>query len=219
MSAEVSRSGEVKDTAYEYLCRLEEAKKWLEAVLQMPLPPVTELECALQNGVILCRLGMRLLPDDPMWTKVYDIDENKFKKKGLDYRYTDNINFWLVSLHKLGLPKIFYPVMTDIYHLRNMPKLVYCIHALSHLLKRQGKIQTTIEDLYGRAKFTSDIISRTSRSLRQSDMPAFSIVDNLVEEELQYQALGLTDSFDEKEVANGSESGSDVGQHEREGPF
>lgn len=26
--------------------------------------------------------------------------------KGLDYRYTDNINFWLKSLSKLGLPKV-----------------------------------------------------------------------------------------------------------------
>lgn len=28
------------------------------------------------------------------------------KSKGLDYRYTDNINFWLASLQKLGLPKV-----------------------------------------------------------------------------------------------------------------
>ena len=27
--------------------------------------------------------------------------------KGMDYRYTDNINFWLHSLHKLGLPKVY----------------------------------------------------------------------------------------------------------------
>jgi hypothetical protein len=156
----------------------------LEAVLHISLPPATELESALQNGVVLCRLGMKLLPDDPMWSKVYDLDESRFKAKGLDYRYTDNVNFWLNSLHKLGLPKIFYPVMTDIYHMRNMAKLIYCIHALSHLLKRQGKTQQTMEDLYGQAEFTPDVISRTSKTLRPSDMPSFSIVDNLVEEEV-----------------------------------
>lgn len=77
--------------------------RWLEAVLQMPLPPVTELECALQNGVILCRLGMRLLPDDPMWTKVYDIDENKFKVS-----LTTQTNAWMYTntknLLSLSLP-------------------------------------------------------------------------------------------------------------------
>ena len=45
----------------------------------MSLPPATELEAALQNGVILCRLGAKLLPDDPVWGKVYDMDESKFK--------------------------------------------------------------------------------------------------------------------------------------------
>ena len=57
--------------------------RWLEAVLQESLPPVTELEGALQNGVVLCRLGMRLLPDDPMWAKVYDLDQSKFKVNGV----------------------------------------------------------------------------------------------------------------------------------------
>ena len=42
----------------------------------------TELEDALQNGVLLCRLGIKLLPDDPMWKKVYDIDQTKFKVCG-----------------------------------------------------------------------------------------------------------------------------------------
>ena len=53
--------------------------RWLEAVLNISLPSATELESSLQNGVILCRLGMKFLPDDPMWNKVYDLDESKFK--------------------------------------------------------------------------------------------------------------------------------------------
>jgi hypothetical protein len=28
------------------------------------------------------------------------------KSRGLDYRYTDNINFWLTALQKIGLPKV-----------------------------------------------------------------------------------------------------------------
>lgn len=43
------------------------------------LPPTTELEDALQNGVYLCRIGMALLPKDEMWKKVYDLDQSKFK--------------------------------------------------------------------------------------------------------------------------------------------
>ena len=43
------------------------------------LPPTTELEEALQNGVYLCRLGMVFLPEEEMWKKVYDPDQSKFK--------------------------------------------------------------------------------------------------------------------------------------------
>ena len=38
------------------------------------------------------------------------------QNKGLDYRYTDNINFWLASLQKLGLPKV---------HVHTQVSLVY----------------------------------------------------------------------------------------------
>ena len=41
-----------------------------------------------------------------------------------------------------------------------------------------------MEDLYGRAEFAPDIITEKSKSLQQTEMPAFSIVDNLVEEEV-----------------------------------
>ena len=29
--------------------------------------------------------------------------------------------------------QVFYPVMTDIYHRKNMPKLIYCLHALRYV--------------------------------------------------------------------------------------
>ena len=39
--------------AYQYLCHLEEAKKWMERCLGEELPPTTELEESMRNGVIL----------------------------------------------------------------------------------------------------------------------------------------------------------------------
>ena len=39
--------------AYQYLCHLEEAKKWMERCLSEELPPTTELEESMRNGVIL----------------------------------------------------------------------------------------------------------------------------------------------------------------------
>ena len=57
----------------------ENVSRWLESVLVESLPPVTQLEDRLQNGVVLCKLGMRLLPLDSMWSKVYDLEEKRYK--------------------------------------------------------------------------------------------------------------------------------------------
>jgi hypothetical protein len=54
--------------------------------------------------------------------------------------------------------KIFLPETTDIYDRKNMPRAVFCIHALSLIMYRNGSAPK-IEDLYGRAQFTEDEIS------------------------------------------------------------
>ena len=39
--------------AYQYLCHLEEAKKWMEKCLGEELAPTGDLEESLRNGVVL----------------------------------------------------------------------------------------------------------------------------------------------------------------------
>lgn len=67
--------------AYEYLCRLEEAKTWLEACLREKLPPATEFEENLRNGVYLAKLGHFISPDMLPLNKIYDIDQRRYKVK------------------------------------------------------------------------------------------------------------------------------------------
>jgi Ras GTPase-activating-like protein IQGAP2/3 len=47
---------------------------------------------------------------------------------------------------------------TDIYDRKNMPRAVFCIHALSLKMYRNGSAPM-IQDLYGRAQFTEAEIS------------------------------------------------------------
>ena len=42
--------------AYEYLCHLEEAKRWLELVLGDELPPPDRLSDRFSNGVVLAKV-------------------------------------------------------------------------------------------------------------------------------------------------------------------
>jgi hypothetical protein len=47
----------------------------------------------------------------------------------------------------------FHPETTDVYDKKNMPRVIYCIHALSSHLFRLGKAPA-MGDLYGKAYFT-----------------------------------------------------------------
>lgn len=62
--------------------------------------------------------------------------------KGLDYRYTDNINFWLKSLSKLGLPKVQtqpYSIATsklpkhllEAFDWTGFKQVLFCMHKVS----------------------------------------------------------------------------------------
>jgi hypothetical protein len=78
----------------------------MEAVLNEYLPPTTKLEENLQNGVFLAKLGNIIAPETVPRTKIYDIDQKLFKTAGLQFRHTDNINYWLKSLETVSLPTV-----------------------------------------------------------------------------------------------------------------
>ena len=41
-----------------------------------------------------------------LFLQVYDLDQSKYLSKGLDFRHTDNLNFFVNCLPKLGLSKV-----------------------------------------------------------------------------------------------------------------
>lgn len=78
----------------------------MEIVLKEELPPTTELEENLRNGVYLAKLGNVIAPETVPLTRIYDIDQRLFKIAGLQFRHTDNINYWLKSLETASLPVV-----------------------------------------------------------------------------------------------------------------
>ena len=60
--------------------------------------------------------------------------------------------------------QVFLPETTDIYDAKNMPRVIYCIHGLSMFLYKLGRAPP-MQDLSGKAKFTSDEISAMSSAL------------------------------------------------------
>uniref|UniRef100_A0A3Q3FTN9 IQ motif containing GTPase activating protein 2 n=1 Tax=Kryptolebias marmoratus TaxID=37003 RepID=A0A3Q3FTN9_KRYMA len=192
LSAEEMDERRRQNIAYEYLCHLEEAKRWMEACLEEDLPPTTELEEGLRNGVYLGKLANFFAPKLVSAKKIYDRDQARYKSKGLHFRHTDNTVQWLRAMESVGLPKIFYPETTDVYDRKNMPKVVYCIHALSLYLYKLG-IAPQIQDLLGKVDFTEEEISNMRSELEKYgiQMPAFSKIGGILANELSVDEAAL----------------------------
>ncbi|KXS16126.1 hypothetical protein M427DRAFT_134567 [Gonapodya prolifera JEL478] len=170
--------------AYEYLCHVGEAKDWLEFLLpptQVPLPPIVSLAESLRNGIALAHVARRLSPE--VVGRVYE-DTSR-----LHFRHSDNINFFFASCRKMGLPEIFVFELTDLYDLKNFPKVVYCIHALSHLLAKRG-IAPRIKNLVGQLQFTADELSETTTAIAANSvpLPSFGTVESSLAKELSSAA-------------------------------
>ncbi|XP_031561536.1 ras GTPase-activating-like protein IQGAP1 isoform X2 [Actinia tenebrosa] len=181
-----------QNLAYQYLCHLEEAKVWMEACLKEDLPETTELEESMRNGVHLAKLGNFFAPKVVPHRRIFDKELKHFLSKGLHFRHTDNINYFFKALDDVGLPKVFFPETTDIYDKKNMPKLIYCIHALSLFLFKLG-LAPQIQDLYGKAEFTEEQISAMRKELEKYglQLPAFSKIGGILESELPVDEAAL----------------------------
>uniref|UniRef100_A0A8D3CP95 IQ motif containing GTPase activating protein 1 n=1 Tax=Scophthalmus maximus TaxID=52904 RepID=A0A8D3CP95_SCOMX len=164
----------------------------MEACLDEELPPTTELEEGLRNGVYLAKLGNFFAPRTVSIKKIYDREQTRYKATGLHFRHTDNVIQWLNAMAEKGLPKIFYPETTDIYDRKNMPRCIYCIHALSLYLFKLG-LAPQIQDLYGKVDFTEEEINNMKSELEKYgiQMPAFSKIGGILANELSVDEAAL----------------------------
>ncbi|KAI9264308.1 hypothetical protein BDA99DRAFT_508960 [Phascolomyces articulosus] len=163
--------------AYEYLCHIGEAKQWIEDCLQQEIEPITELEESMRDGYVLALLAN-------FFTK--GVVKKIFPKgRKLQFRHSDNINYFFAALKVVRLPQIFWFELTDLYEKKNIPKVIYCIHALSHLLARRN-IAPNIKNLIGALEFTYEEIYATQRVLDSSavKMPDFKGVSSSLRKEL-----------------------------------
>ncbi|KAJ7591074.1 ras GTPase-activating protein [Mycena floridula] len=156
--------------AYEYLCHVGEAQQWIEGCLGEELGfGVVEMDDGLRNGVVLAKL-VREFQGEAVVRKIYEAPK-------LDFRHSDNINYFFNFVRDVGLPEGFIFELTDLYEKKNLPKVIYCIHALSHLLARRG-LAERIGNLLGLLKFSDDQLLRTQKGLKDSGvaMPNFGNV-------------------------------------------
>ncbi|XP_013769555.1 ras GTPase-activating-like protein IQGAP2 [Pundamilia nyererei] len=170
LSAEEMDERRRQNIAYEYLCHLEEAKRWMEACLEEDLPPTTELEERLRNGVYLGKLANFFAPKMVSEKRIYDRDQSRYKSKGLHFRHTDNTVQWLRAMESVGLPKV---------------------RGFLYLYKLG--IAPQIQDLLGKVDFTEEEISNMRSELEKYgiQMPAFSKIGGILANELSIDEAAL----------------------------
>jgi Ras GTPase-activating-like protein IQGAP2/3 len=152
--------------AYEYLCHIGEAKEWIEDIIHKPIPPIVQLEEALRDGVTLAEIVQAFHPEGPL---------RIFRNQKLQFRHSDNIVTFFRFLEDVGLPDLFRFELIDLYEKKNIPKVIYCIHALSWLLYRKGMVDFRIGNLVGQLQFEHHELEQTQKGLDKSgvSMPSF----------------------------------------------
>ncbi|KAI2638607.1 hypothetical protein GGS21DRAFT_509108 [Xylaria nigripes] len=152
--------------AYEYLCHIGEAKEWIEDIMQRQIPPIVELEEALRDGVTLAEIVEALNPN-----RRYRI----FRHGRLQARHWDNIATFFRYLDEVEMPDLFRFELIDLYEKKNIPKVIYCVHALSWLLFRKGIVDFRIGNLVGQLEFEHHELEATQKGLDKLgvNMPSF----------------------------------------------
>lgn len=155
---------------YEYLCRIQAIKEWLQVILdeQIPQSPV-ELISHVRNGTYLAKLANVILPTKK---SVY-INDSK-----LEFRHTENINRFFQLLDFLDVPDLFRFELTDLYEAKDVPKVWYCLHAISHRISQLNPAFPQMGNLVGEIEFSDADIKTATRSLTNGHLPNFSSADS-----------------------------------------
>ncbi|WVQ98721.1 hypothetical protein IAU59_005852 [Kwoniella sp. CBS 9459] len=176
--------------AYEYLCHVGEAQQWIEGCLEEELPfGVTEMEEGLRDGVVLAKLA-RVYEGESVVRRIWTESKHRYKQ-------SDNINYFLNFVRNVGMPETFIFELTDLYNKKNIPKVIFCIHILSHLLARLGRAER-IGNLVGQFEFTNDQLAATQKGLQGVAMPNFGDVGNTLAKEASWEPEEPEETEDEK---------------------
>ena len=153
--------------AYEYLCHIGEAKEWIEDIIHKPIPPIVQLEEALRDGVTLAEIVQALKPGRAI---------RIFRNPKLQYRHSDNVQVFFRYLDEVELPELFRFEFIDLYEKKNIPKVIYCIHALSYVLFKSGIVDFKIGNLVGQLQFEHHELEKTQKGLDKAgvSVPNFS---------------------------------------------
>ncbi|KAL6942443.1 hypothetical protein ACO0QE_003618 [Hanseniaspora vineae] len=136
---------------YEFLCRVYEAKEWIESIIDEELPSVMNLVTrnALQDGVALAKIAQKV--NSSLVPQVHP-STTKFK-----YKLLENIENFLLLVDTVEVPTNFKFESTDLYDGKNIPQVFETLHALAFTLHKKWpkKVPAMINE-FGLVNFSRD---------------------------------------------------------------
>lgn len=170
-SVSSKRNASKDSKGYEYLCRIQAIKQWLEAVLGEPIKQSpAELISYIRNGILLAKLANVFLPTKkPVYT-----NDSK-----LEFRHTENINRFFRLLNFLQIPALFHFELTDLYDAKDVPKVWFCLHAISYKINSLYPQYPKMETLVGTIDFDVADVKVANRALAGHHLPNFASADDV----------------------------------------
>ncbi|CDO93846.1 unnamed protein product [Kluyveromyces dobzhanskii CBS 2104] len=134
-----------KDNDYqEFLIRVEEAKQWIEAIIQEEIPSALDLATTkcMCDGVYLAKLVAKVKPE--LVKKIVPAGDR------LVYAHTQNINSFLELVNYVEVPDLFKFELNDLYDRKNIPKVFETIHGMASILSaKYGTVVPQMQDMTG----------------------------------------------------------------------
>eukprot|EP01080_Neovahlkampfia_damariscottae_P004172 gene4172-7482_t len=147
--------------AYDFLVRSQEAKQYIEDMIQEKLPGSSaDLVSNLRDGQYLCRLA-NIFTNNSI-KKIHQIQSGSL----LEFMATDNLNNFFKACKAVKFGEHYFFTIPDIWDKKNIVKVIACVHALAHYLTKHQITKVKIKDLSKVGlKFDEDEIKRTKEEL------------------------------------------------------
>lgn len=167
----------------EFVCRLFEVKTWVEQVLDKELDideaNISQFQNYFRNGVLLAEIIQKLQSDSIKgiyYGQKSDGDLKYTNKKGLYFKFTENIVQFLNYLRGVELPEMFIFETTDLFEMRNFPKVIFCIQALSYMLAMKGKAPSLRRVVPSEINVSDEQLKAVSSQIRGLRLPNFETI-------------------------------------------
>lgn len=160
VNKEAKGTAPVGNQGYEYLCRIAECKQFIEDCIQEEIPSTLDLaNKSLRDGIALVKFTKHFMPE--LVPKSFN------KKLNSEYVYMENIECFLHFITIIGVGEDFLFDATDLYELKNIPKVILSLYYACFLLSKEPN-SSKLQNLVGKIHFNEIDIKNQERVIKRA---------------------------------------------------